>query len=134
MAPPINSWSNSHRTNTIIPSLDYQMIQFWKPQYLIYYCYRRESEWTPGDGDGQGGLACCDSWGRKESDTTEQLNWTDRPRRYTLGLFCETILIKNVVSSLASLGSRVKYWIKGIFAREIIHHQQQTFGIPSLIW
>ena len=25
-------------------------------------------------GDGQGGLACCDSWGRKESDTTEQLN------------------------------------------------------------
>ena len=27
-------------------------------------------------GDGQGGLACCDSWGRKESDTTERLNWT----------------------------------------------------------
>ena len=26
---------------------------------------------TPGDGDGQGGLACCDSWGCKESDTTE---------------------------------------------------------------
>ena len=25
-------------------------------------------------GDGQGGLACCDSWGRKESDTTEGLN------------------------------------------------------------
>ena len=24
--------------------------------------------------DGQGGLACCSSWGRKESDTTEQLN------------------------------------------------------------
>ena len=32
--------------------------------------------WTPGVGDGQGGLACCGSWGRKESDTTEQLNWT----------------------------------------------------------
>ena len=30
-----------------------------------------ESERTLGDGDGQGGLACCDSWGRKESDTTE---------------------------------------------------------------
>ena len=28
-------------------------------------------------GDGQGGLECCDSWGRKESDTTEQLNWTE---------------------------------------------------------
>ena len=37
-----------------------------------------EFEWTLGVGDGQGGLACCDSWGRKESDTTEQwteLNW-----------------------------------------------------------
>jgi len=29
---------------------------------------------TPGVGDGQGGLACCDSWGRKESDMTERLN------------------------------------------------------------
>ena len=37
----------------------------------------RESEWAPGVGDGQGGLACCDSWGRKESDTTELLNWTE---------------------------------------------------------
>ena len=37
----------------------------------------RESEWTPGVGDGHGGLACCDSWGRKESDTTEWLNWTE---------------------------------------------------------
>ena len=37
----------------------------------------RESEWTPGVGDGQGGLACCDSWGCKESDMTERLNWTE---------------------------------------------------------
>ena len=29
---------------------------------------------SPRDGDGQGGLACCNSWGRKESDTTERLN------------------------------------------------------------
>ena len=36
-----------------------------------------ESEWTLGVGDGQGGLACCDSWGRKESDTTEGLIWSD---------------------------------------------------------
>ena len=36
-----------------------------------------ESEWTPGVGDGQGVLACFDSWGRKESDTTEWLNWTE---------------------------------------------------------
>ena len=32
--------------------------------------------WTPRVGDGQGGLACCNSWGRKESDMTERLNWT----------------------------------------------------------
>ena len=33
-----------------------------------------EFEWTPGVGDGQGGLACCSPWGRKELDTTEQLH------------------------------------------------------------
>ena len=33
--------------------------------------------WTLGLGDGQGGLACCSSWGWKESDTTEWLNWTE---------------------------------------------------------
>ena len=37
----------------------------------------RESGWTPGVGDGQGGLVCCSSWGRKESDTIEQLIWSD---------------------------------------------------------
>ena len=33
--------------------------------------------WTPGAGDGQGGLMCCDSWGCRESDMTEWLNWTE---------------------------------------------------------
>ena len=37
----------------------------------------RESQWTPGVGVGQGGLACCNSWGCKESDTTERLIWSD---------------------------------------------------------
>ena len=36
-----------------------------------------EFEWTPGVGDGQGGLACCDSWSCKELDMTEWLNWTE---------------------------------------------------------
>ena len=36
-----------------------------------------EFGWTPGVGDGQGGLVCWYSWGCKESDTTEQLNWTE---------------------------------------------------------
>ena len=41
-----------------------------------------EFEWTPGVGDGQGGLACCSSWGCKEWDTAEWLNW-NHSRNYT---------------------------------------------------
>ena len=41
-----------------------------------------EFEWTPGVDDGQGGLVCCDSWGRKESDMTEQLNWLTKLTRF----------------------------------------------------
>ena len=44
----------------------------------------RESEWTPGVGDGQGGLACCDWWGRKESDKIERMNWTDGTEHHDL--------------------------------------------------
>ena len=36
-----------------------------------------ENDWTPGVGDGQGGLVCCNSWSLKESDMTEQLKWTE---------------------------------------------------------
>ena len=36
-----------------------------------------ESEQTLGDGEGQRSVACCSPWGRKESDTTEQLNRTE---------------------------------------------------------
>ena len=38
--------------------------------------------WTPGVGDGQGGLVWCGSWSHKESDTTEQLNWTELVREW----------------------------------------------------
>ena len=44
------------------------------------WCHRldgHEFKWSPGVGDGQGGLECCDSWGHNESDTTEWLNWTE---------------------------------------------------------
>ena len=39
-------------------------------------------EQAPGVGDGQGRLACCSPWGRKESDTTGRLNWTEEDRGY----------------------------------------------------
>ena len=46
-----------------------------------------EFEWIPGVGDGQGGLACCNSWGRKESDTTEWVNWSELKSIYYWDLF-----------------------------------------------
>ena len=55
-----------------------------------------ESEWTLGVGDGQGGLVCCNSWGCKESDTTERLNWTEvwvYVSLYTLLLYFEQAVI-----------------------------------------
>ena len=47
---------------------------------MVGWHYRldgHESGWTPGVGYWQGGLACCGSWGHKELDTTERLNWTE---------------------------------------------------------
>ena len=47
-----------------------------------------EFGWTPGVGDGQGDLACRDSWGRKESDTTERLKWTELNHHLCFLLHC----------------------------------------------
>ena len=52
-----------------------------------------ESEWTLGVGDGQGVLACCDSWGRKESDMTERLNWTELKSLYILKIWGELWIV-----------------------------------------
>jgi len=41
-----------------------------------------ESQWTPGVGDGQGGLACCDSWGHKDSDMTERLITLEKKKKW----------------------------------------------------
>ena len=46
-----------------------------------------EFGWTPGVGDGQGGLMCCSSWGHKESDTTERLNWELRNWKWSLHMY-----------------------------------------------
>ena len=60
----------------------------------------RESEWTPGVGDGQGDLACCNSWGCKELDTTERLKWTELNKHQELysilcnGLYGKIMFIK----------------------------------------
>ena len=51
----------------------------WHPEMAGWHHWLdgRESDWTPEVGDGQGGLACCNSWGCKELDITEWLNWAE---------------------------------------------------------
>ena len=61
--------------------------------------------WTLGVGDGQGGLAWCGSWGHKESDTTERLNWTEPRNTATLleliyHLKCWTLPVLKVAVSI----------------------------------
>ena len=54
--------------------------------------------WTPGVGDGQEGLACFDSWGRKELDMTEWLNWTE------LAVLSEPLLLHGLFSNCVEHG------------------------------
>ena len=49
--------------------------------------------WPLGVGDGQRGLACCSPWGRKETDTTEWLNWTEIDQKYFLFAFLFLLLV-----------------------------------------
>ena len=73
-----------HKTNTC-PLGPYQCCVLVVSSLISYTCIPlqlldfnvHKFAWTPGVGDGQGGLVCCDSWGHKESDTTEWLNWTE---------------------------------------------------------
>ena len=73
----------------------------------------RKSEWTLGVGNRQGGLACCDSWGRKELDTTERLNWTDThndPDR--LNRWVYLCIIENIlhVNNDCIWGCQIRFW------------------------
>ena len=64
--------------NPICTSGNSQVMYCWSLAWRIFSITSMdEFEWTPGVGDRQGGLVCCNSWGRKESDMTEQLNWTE---------------------------------------------------------
>ena len=60
-----------------------------------------EFEQALGVGDGQGDLACCSSWGRKESDMTERLNWTESYR--TLDFLYQFLISEVYFSILLSL-------------------------------
>ena len=73
--------------------------------------YGREFEWTLGVGNGQGGLVCCDSWGRKESDTTERLNWTELNAHMCVHVWLFVTLWTVVQQGPLSMGYfRQEYW------------------------
>jgi len=89
-----------------------------------------EFGWTPGVDDGQGGLACCDSWGRKESDTTEWLNWTELKRPITL---------MNINSKFFSkiLANRTQQYIKKLIQHDhvgFILGVQGFFNVWKSMW
>ena len=68
------------------------------------------SQWTLGVGDGQRGLACCDSWGRKESDTTERLNWTELNSEFILSWGPTFYIISNESDILSLIFTLVFYF------------------------
>ena len=79
-----------------------------------------EFEWILGVDDGQGGLACCDSWGRKELDMSEQLNWTELSSFYNGFLkFYYFILFYFAICQFSNqesnLGLEVKVWVLTIW-------------------
>ena len=75
-----------------------------------------EFEWTPWAGDGQGGLTCCDSWGRKQSDMTERLNWTELkiehkvPDSYDFTEIYNKYLKKNNINSIQTFLESWRGW------------------------
>ena len=76
---------------------------------------RHEFEWTPGVGDGQGGLVCCNSWSRKELDTTEWLNWT------------EINNLKKYITPLLRL-------VRGAFPIPCLMSTSEVFSVPFLFF
>ena len=74
-------WRADSFENTLMAGKDWGLEEKGATEDTLVGWYHWLNEhgfgWTPGVGDGQGGLACCDSWGCKESDTTEWLNWTE---------------------------------------------------------
>jgi len=91
-----------------------------------------ESGWTPGVGDGQGGLVCCDSWGRKESDTTERLIWSDEKkwqRHFFVFIYFWGLLFFSSWHISFFFFLTCLWW----FRYFVCHHKQITFPFYFLI-
>ena len=80
--------------------------------------------WTPGAGDGQGGLACCGSWGCKESETTERLNWTEL--NYDNNQNRGLLLYLRI--------NRPRQWYSLQVTEGLLYKPQRQSGIPVLLF
>ena len=86
ITPPLPSPTESKSLFFISVSLLLSCIQghcYHLSKFHVYTLIGRDSGWTLGVGVGQGGLACCSSWDRKELDTTERLNWTEQRKKFS---------------------------------------------------
>ena len=83
----------------------------------------RESEWTPRVGDGQGGLECCNSWGRKESETTERLNWTELRASF----------VAQMVKNLTEMQETQEMWFWSLGWEDPLEEEMTTYS-SILAW
>ena len=93
--------------------------------------------WTPGVGDREGGLACCSSWGCKESDTPERVNWTDG--KHTAVLWSkqgnkEGLLRRKEKTVVASLSEKFKiYAFKIAKVLFLISKKERKFALVEIV-
>ena len=103
-----------------------------------------EFEWTLGAGDGQGGLACCDSWGCKESDMTERLNWTEHIDSNTVSQGekkkkekenKDPVKLLQSLCQVQSKQSKVyESRLQCCFSAEVLEFNKQLLRIPANLW
>ena len=88
-----------------------------------------ELGWTPGVGDRQGGLVCCSSWGCKELDTTERLNWTEQSPS---GVILEPPKIKS--DTVSTVSPSISHEVMGPDAMVLVFSMlsfKPTFSLSS---
>ena len=99
-----------------------------------HWLYGRESEWTPGVGDGQGGLVCCDSWGcRVGHDWATELNWTELMTQTVNNLLAmrETRVRSLGQEDLLKNGMAIPVFLPGEFHRQRRLAGYSLYGITK---
>ena len=101
-----------------------------------------ESDRAPGVGDGQGSLACCNTWGRKELDMTERLNWTLHVSWISRGTISSFVVLPSWFWTSLLFCVRVNQWEITILLRQKMlagiwwkpTRREPVFSYPWLTW